>query len=55
MPDTTTPMPPTDLGGALRAMFINCTLSRSPAWGAAVERWMEGERFGTPSLRELVN
>lgn len=25
-----------------------------PAWGTAMERWDEGERFGTPSLRELV-
>ena len=25
-----------------------------PAWGTAVERWYDGERFGTPSLRELV-
>ena len=25
-----------------------------PAWGTAVERWYAGERFGTPSLRELV-
>lgn len=25
-----------------------------PAWGTAVERWMDGERFGTPSLRELT-
>lgn len=25
-----------------------------PAWGTAAERWSDGERFGTPSLRELV-
>jgi multimeric flavodoxin WrbA len=25
-----------------------------PDWGTAVERWYDGERFGTPTLRELV-
>jgi multimeric flavodoxin WrbA len=25
-----------------------------PAWGTAMRQWSEGERFGTPSLRELV-
>jgi multimeric flavodoxin WrbA len=26
-----------------------------PAWGTAVQRWYDGERFGTPGLRELVS
>ena len=26
-----------------------------PAWGTAMERWTDGERFGTPSLRSLVS
>ncbi|MCW2928466.1 MAG: flavodoxin [Thermoleophilia bacterium] len=25
-----------------------------PPWGTAVERWYEGERFGTPPLAELI-
>jgi multimeric flavodoxin WrbA len=25
-----------------------------PGWGTAAERWYAGERFGTPTLRELV-
>ncbi len=26
-----------------------------PAWGTAMEQWKDGERFGTPPLRELVS
>lgn len=26
-----------------------------PAWGTAIEQWTAGERFGTPTLRELID